>query len=71
MDQGEPAAGTGEEVKALLPLRVLGLGGVRSITDDSTEGTGIVFASLACAGLFLAAMAQALAGHQLLSFPTS
>ena len=55
----------------LLPLLLLGLRRIRSATDDSTERTAVVFASLLCAGLFLAALAQALAGHPLLSFPTS
>ncbi len=55
----------------LLPLLLLGLRRIRSATDDNTERTAIVFASLACGGLFLAALAQALAGHPLLPFPTS
>ncbi len=53
----------------LLPLLLLGIRRLRRSTGDGTERTAIVFASAACAAVFLAALAQALAGHPLVSLP--
>ncbi len=50
----------------LLPLLLLGMRRVRRSTGDGTERTAIIFASTACAAVFLAALAQALAGHPLI-----
>ncbi len=54
----------------LLPLLLLGIRRLRQPTADSMERTAIVFASTACATLFLAALAQALAGHPVVPLPT-
>ncbi len=51
----------------LLPLLLLGVRRVRSRHDDGVERSAILFASAACAAVFLAALRQALAGHPLLA----
>jgi hypothetical protein len=53
----------------LLPLLLLGIRRLRRSAGDGTERTAILFASTACAAVFLAALAQALAGHPLVSLP--
>jgi len=55
----------------LLPLLLLGMRRVRSAANDGAERTLILIAFSACAALFLAALAQALAGHPLIPPPTS
>lgn len=55
----------------LLPLLLLGIRRVRSATDDGVERTVILFASTACAALFIAALIQALAGHPLVPLTPS
>ena len=55
----------------LLPLLLLGIRRIRSPRDDGVEMAGVLFASAACAGVFLAALAQALAGHPFIPPPTS
>lgn len=52
----------------LLPLLLLGARRFRSGRDDATERGVVLFASAACAAVFLAALVQALAGHPL--FPS-
>ena len=55
----------------LLPLLLLGIRRIRSRRDDGVEMAGVLFASAVCAGVFLAALAQALAGHPFIPPPTS
>jgi hypothetical protein len=59
----------------LLPLLLLGIRRVRTAgttaANDGAERTLILIACSACVALFLAALAQALAGHPLIPPPTS
>ena len=55
----------------LLPLLLLGIRRVRTAANDDAERTLILIAFSACVALFLAALAQALAGHPLIPPPTS
>jgi len=55
----------------LLPLLLLGMRRVRTAANDGAERTLMLIAFSACAALFLAALAQALAGHPLIPPPTS
>jgi len=55
----------------LLPLLLLGMRWLRTAANDGAERTLTLVAFSACAALFLAALAQALAGHPLIPPPTS
>ena len=50
----------------LLPLLLIGIRRLRTQRDDGGETTVILFAGSVCAIVFLAALAQALAGHPLI-----
>jgi hypothetical protein len=50
----------------LLPLLLLGLRRVRTVRDDSTERSTVVLAASVCAGIFGAALVQALNGQPLI-----